>query len=195
MALKELFAGAIVAGAMSLSATDANAVTFSGILESDAEASTNVNRLTLSVDFDWTSVPVTSFVEFTVGSRFDLDLVGYEGGIRDVTGFTLDLLVDNGPDIRLTQQGLFCGAAENPIAGRCNLIGPAGGTNGNSFVSPTSTVFEELDAGSYRLGIFDSGSPVVGSASFEVAAVPLPAGLALLLGGLGVLGFASRRQA
>lgn len=195
MGIKSYLTGALVSGVMALVATSASAVTYSGINDSDAEATATVDGLVLSIDFDWVSAPVTSFVEFTIDTQFDLNLTNYVGGVSDVTGYTVDVLSDTDPAVRLTQQGRFCGGAAAPVSGDCDLVGVPGGTSSQTFVSPPALLFENLAAGSYRIGMYDSGSPQVGSLSFEVAAIPLPAGLALLLGGLGVLGFTARRKA
>lgn len=195
--LSKYVAGAAIVGAMAFSAGSASAVTFSGINDSDAEANATVLADRLVIDFDWDGTPVTSFVEFTIDTNFDLNLTNYVGGADDQTGFTVDVLNGLGLENRLTQQGGFCSSAEAPVAGNCNLVANPGANIENEFVSPLTTVFADLAAGSYRIGILDGNTPSQGALSFEAVGtvVPLPAGLVLFLSGLGVLGFVSRRKA
>lgn len=195
MNIKKYVSAAVVAGAVAFGAGGASALTFSDISTSDSVAATNLAPGSLEINFNWDSAPVTSFVEFTIDMAFDLNLTGYEGGQSDVTGYTVDFISGIEPDIRLTNQGDFCRDAAAPVASNCNLVGLPGGTSSLGFESPPALLFEGLAAGSYRIGMFDSGSPQVGSLSFQVAAVPLPAGIVLLLSGLGLLGVMSHRKA
>ena len=66
-------------------------------------------------------------------------------------------------------------------------------------VNPGGVLYDAGDgfAGASRwvVGIFDSGAPSSGSASFTISAVPLPASAWFLLAGVGAIAWRARRRA
>ena len=109
--------------------------------------------------------------------------------LQGASGYSLDLLGD--PDTRLTTEASACATAPSPVGGLCNLITTSSSSSENE-------LFALAAGSSYRLGFRETGEPNQGTAVFDVIAatpVPLPAGLVLILSGLGLLGFVSRRKA
>ena len=199
MELKKLFAGVMIAGAMALGAGSANAATFNEI-DSDASLGGSVDFFEVAptaaiATFDWDETPFNAFVEFSSNKTFDFFFLDYvaQGSQSAVSGFRLI-----GPDGDISAMDQSCGNAAVPVQGSCQLITGAANTGGaaDSTTKPSgSPLFSDLAAGNYTLGFFESADPAAGSVVFGVAAIPLPAGLVLMLGGLGILGFTARRKA
>lgn len=145
-----------------------------------------------TMTFSWTSTPyseVFTFDPFNGRFDFDLVLVDYSGTGSQQTGFFIDSALG-----RLTTNTTACNSSSVAIfSGGCNLIT---GTTPNG-----SVLFSDLAGGSYTFGVYDSATPVSGSLTFglikgdAIAPIPLPAGGALLLGALGLLGWRARRKA
>ncbi|GGW89254.1 PEP-CTERM sorting domain-containing protein [Alteromonas halophila] len=150
--------------------------------------------------FDWQGTPVTLSVLFTSNSQFSLSLDSFlsSGNASDVTGFTLDI-IDGTSFTRLTNDTTFCHSAQTAISGTnggCNLISLSGATGSNANVAyePGEMLFSWLDAGTYRLGIYDSSSPVQGTAAIGYSQVPAPASALLFVMGFGALALRRRSK-
>jgi len=200
MTRKKLFAGAMMAGAMAFSAGSASAVTFNEI-DSDSSLGGSVDFFEVApsaaiATFDWDETPFNAFVEFSSNKTFDFFFLDYlaDGSQSAVSGFRLI-----GPDGDISAMDQTCGNAALPVQGSCQLVTGALNSGGaaDSATKPDlgTPLFSDLAAGNYTLGFFESSDPASGSVVFGVTAIPLPAGLVLMLGGLGVLGFAARRKA
>ncbi len=218
MARSKFIAGTVVAGAMALSAGSASAITVldsSAVLQGAGAVNTSVVSLeTLRVDFNWTATSVTQFVDFTVTTLADLffddyvigdDAIGTDD-FDQTSSLTLDRLdiVSGVSTERLNTNQTSCDNAAAPIggAGGCQLITSetsVGGVTATASRPAMVPLFADLAAGSYRLGFHEANRPLTGTAAFavvsNVANVPLPAGIALFISGLGLLGFVSRRKA
>ena len=218
MALSKFIAGTVVVGAMALSAGSASAITLndgSGVLQGAGSVNTStLSPEILEVDFNWTATSVTQFVDFTVTTLADLFFDEYVNGddpistaiFNQSSSITLDRLDMVGGDLteRLNTNQATCANAAAPIGGvgGCQLITSetsVGGVTAMASRPSVAPLFADLAAGSYRLGFHEVNRPSSGTASFtvvsEVTNVPLPAGIALFLSGLGLLGFVSRRKA
>ena len=73
---------------------------------------------------------------------------------------------------------------------KCDSVNGLNGSAGN----PPPLSFAGLDAGTYRVGFFENGSPTNVQADFRVSAVPVPAAGFLLVGALGGLAALRRRK-
>ncbi len=199
MELKKLFAGVMIAGAMVFGAGSASAVTFNEI-DSDSSLGGSIDFIEAGQNaaiavFDWEATPYNAFVEFSSDKTFDFFFLDFlaDSSQSAVSGFRLV-----GPDGDVSNMDQSCNNANAPVQGSCQLVAPAGNSGGlaDSATKPGgSPLFTDLAAGNYTLGFFESGDPSSGSVVFGVAAIPLPAGLVLMLGGLGILGFTARRKA
>ena len=200
MALRKYLTGALVSGVLGLGATNAGAVTFSEI-DSEASLGGSVDFFEVPTNaalaiFDWEETAFNAFVEFSSNKTFDFFFLDYvvDGSASAVSAFRLI-----GPDGTISEMDQSCGNADAPVQGSCQLITAPGNSGGFTDIASTPSfttpLFTDLAAGTYTLGFFESIDPEAGNALFGVAAVPLPAGLALMLGGLGLLGFIARRKA
>lgn len=90
------------------------------------------------------------------------------------------------------------GEAFNSLYGNTqNIVSDGGGSFGTVGLSFLKDLMLQVDTVRfYAFGTipFDDGNANVTAAALEIAAVPLPAGLPLLLAGMGALGFAARRK-
>ncbi|ETX12851.1 hypothetical protein OCH239_15615 [Roseivivax halodurans JCM 10272] len=142
--------------------------------------------------------PYQGAFTFTSDSRFDLALGEVSGdyGEDDVSAFTLDRIMD-GSFERQNAANTCPNAGQ--LAGNCSYFSEVGSDEGNAAdaLKEGELLFSGLEAGEYSLGLIESASPANGSAGFDyrgVAAVPVPAGGLLLLGGLGAIGALRRRK-
>lgn len=185
------------AAALFCAASTANAAT---VTDSNINSGTGsvADSGDLSVTFSWTSTPFSAHADFASTSGFDLTLGSFasNGGNSDVTGVILDLLDSLGDVVqRFTNDTGFCAAAAGPVAGNCNLFAKTGATGGNADGALNAGDSLGLfDAGTYRLGVFDSATPDVATAIFDISAVPVPAALPLFLSALVGLGYMARRR-
>lgn len=169
-----------LAGALALGASTA------------AQAATMVTPTTngsFTLDFTWTGTAYSEEITKNIGFNFDLVLNTYTGSGSQKTGYYLD-----GPDgKRLTTSTSDCLGASwaRRGAGKCDVV-RASDTDG-------TVLFSNLGAGTYYFGVYDSSRPRAGTLAFDiknidVAAVPLPAGGALLLGAMGAFAALRRRK-
>lgn len=164
---------------------------------SDSSVATTLTPASITADFTWTEAPYSAWFSFSSTAIFDIIFASYvapSASASDVSGFVLDS-VDGGGATRLTNEEGACSGAPLPeVSGNCNFISATGSTSGNAAgaYKPGDTLISMQAPGSYRIGVYESGSPSSGSASFTIA-VPTPASLALMLVALIGLGV-SRRQ-
>ncbi len=195
---------ALALGLGAFTATGAQAITAvsTGVEQGELYVSARGSQDMHFINFDWTSAPVSGWVEFTIEGTGALEFDAfdvYDGVLSDVTGITLDY-ISGGVATRLSNDTSFCSAAAAPVGGNCNLIAQEGASGGSTGLAstPISMVFTDLVAGDYRFGIYDSSSPSNAIAGFilydNLGTVPLPAGGLLLLSGLGLIGAARRRK-
>lgn len=215
--ISKFVAGAFVAGTMAFGAGTASALTLtdnSGILQGVGSVNTSNDFTTIDVDFNWTATPSTQFLNFTITEVTDLFFTDYVSGdsivstlnFNQSSEISLDLLdaVNGVAASRLNETDTPCANATAPISGGCQLITSATSTGGSTgdadrpdWLTP---LFDNLAAGSYRLGFFESNQPLSGSASFaittapSVSAVPVPAALPLFGTGLAIMGFIGWRK-
>ncbi len=148
-----------------------------------------------TVNFSWSKAPGNTelqWVTFTTTNMFALHLteVDTNGGATDVSGYQLALV---GSPTPLTTNTGFC--AGLPGGSGCNLLAESGSTPTYSNVAfPGATLFANLAPGTYTLGVKEGGLPTVASVSFQISEVPVPAAGGLLVAGIGLLGFASKRR-
>lgn len=195
---------AFALGASSASAVTITAGAYGG--QNGTAAMTVTGGNVGTVDFSWTNTPASAYQYFTSASVFNLFLDSYlpaagTPAAVQTTGWVLKQLV-GGVWANLTTSTNNCAAAVAPVRGSCDHIATAAYSGsiaasqpGNQLSAGGQSLF---GAGTYLLGVYDSAQPVSATASFRVAAVPLPAtGLALIagLGGLAALGARRRRNA
>ncbi|MGB7404211.1 MAG: PEP-CTERM sorting domain-containing protein [Pacificimonas sp.] len=197
--MRNVLLGAAMSALLVAPASAAVIVDNSGATQGMATAAGD-GTSSLDVTFSWSDAPVTQFIEFTTDETFDILFASFatNGSTSDVTGLVVDFLDPVNGDTRLTTETSACGDAAGDVAGQCNFIAPAQGTSGNAAgaTKPGTTVFSNLASGSYRIGLFDSATPTIGTALFTISesavAVPAPGALGLL--GLGLLGLGLRRR-
>jgi len=147
----------------------------------------------------WTQTAFSAYFDFASDALFNLVLSGYtpSAANSNVSGFTLDWLDAPGGTSRLTNDTSFCSGATAVIAGTCDLItGTANsGSNASGAAKPGSFLFSSLQAGEYRLGVYESSSPDQGSATFSIAlSSPVPSPTPLLLMAASLAAFALRQR-
>lgn len=171
----------------------------SGVAHGDVVLGVNpVSSLVTEYTFDFSDNPSSQYVEFTTAQSFSVALVSFDDfrtGGSDVTGYILERVGGT----RLTTDTGFCGGALAFSGPECNLIADADATGGSTGLATKDaaspvTLFSDLAAGTWRLGIFDSNTPDPGQAVFRVSEVPVPAGALMLVSALGLWRAASGRR-
>lgn len=201
MTFKSFALAAVLAGA---SVVSAQAATIG--LEGQSQSS-KANAPTLAVvgnagiaSFSWFGTPSSSYLTFSVSSGFELFLDSYTN-LSDTpknlqtSGYVFKN-ISSTPAVTYTNQTSHCAGAVAPMGSQCNHFATAEYNGPLSVVRPNDSL-GTYAAGTYLLGVYDSSAPYSASATFRIAAVPLPAtGLALIagLGGLAALGARRRRQ-
>lgn len=152
------------------------------------------------VTASWTSTPFTSYIDFSIDTEFSLvfDSFVSSGSISDVSAYTLDLLdVPMGSPVgpRITDDTNFANSAVGVVSGDANLFAIPGATNALAS-TPGSTLLSALSPGSYRLGVYDSATPLNASAVFSIVAVPEPGAVVAwtLLSSVGLVTLGRRRR-
>ncbi len=196
--------GILAAGAMALAAGSSNAASITQDFISDGGVGTvemNIVNLEADIIFAWTSPEATQYVDFSVDRDFNLFFTDYDetnNFVRFVTNYSFDLLDEFRNSVQRFTTTSTCNQAAAPVFGLCDNIKAPGNTGGSAdnAVAPSDVlpVFADLEAGSYRIGIYERSGPTPGGATFAILAVPLPAGLVLILSGLGVIGLFGRRS-
>ncbi|MBV7257476.1 PEP-CTERM sorting domain-containing protein [Pacificimonas sp. WHA3] len=194
-------------GAMVLCAASAapaiSAITFDNVDITQGFGSVSASgggSSTGTVDIGWNGTPFGGYADFTADASFDVvfNMLTSNGSASDVSGFILEVLDSPSGNVvqRLTNDTNACANAAGELAGTCDFIAAAGANSGNAAGAdkPVTTLFSDLIAGSYRLGVFDSATPSNASAQFLVVEqVPAPGTIGLL--GLGLLMAAAARRA
>jgi hypothetical protein len=202
-----------VAGAIACSAGAASAVTVfddSGVIQGAGSVNLNNNFVIINLEFNWTETAFTGFLNFTTTEASEIFFVGYnDGGIvatgplDQISAITVDLLDGvNGLAVsRLNENDASCSTTVAPITGICQFVTSTtavGGSTGAADRSDMGVPLFGLAPGSYRIGFHEDELPSSGSASFKISTgttdIPLPASFALILSGLGFLGYASCRK-
>jgi len=167
---------AIIAAALALSPVTASALTVSGGPSVDRSAPAGVSTAAASVagttiDVDWFAAPGTGKTFARIYQTFSVD----RSFFLKLTSF-------------ISTNSLNSNFQFNLLPGEVNK----GGFVGLTQVGAPGTISGPLAAGTYTLLVNDA-SAGSGSATFTVAPVPLPAGLALLLTAMGGLVILRRR--
>ncbi|MEM6744775.1 MAG: hypothetical protein AAF676_13725 [Pseudomonadota bacterium] len=185
-----------------LAAVPAQAVTTIATITPGAGDTITVTDLSPTVTdytFDFTINPSSLYVDFMTSGSFDLLLIRYEDNVdggNDVTGY----LLDDGAT-RWTTDTAFCGDAAGFVGAGCNLIADYNANGANAAATKDTNpetpvlLLEDLAAGSYRLGIFDSATPTQGQAVLRVSEVPAPMAGLMLVSALGLWRVGSRKSA
>lgn len=191
---KSLAALALCAGLVASPAKAAIQANGSGI---PAGSGSIVTSSTGSIVFSWSSTPYAAFQDFTLSTLSELYLDAFvsNGSLADVTGWIVDVLDSPSGSVvsRLTNDTNFANSAPAPLTGNTNLFGLTGATNSLASQPDSMTPLLTLPPGSYRLGVYDSATPSMATASFrlsEVTVAPIPeaaSGLVWLVG-LGIVG-------
>jgi hypothetical protein len=158
-----------------------------------------------NIDFDWNSVVMLAYSEFTIDSSFKLTFQDYApesdlaGGENARSGFQIYAGSYGGtltPLLPLEPVGATpCGSDVNSNFGSTDCVLVTGaGNDGSTFVMPPATYDITSGAGTYVLMFSEGNQPDNGSAEFIISAVPLPAGGLLLLTALGGVAALRRKR-
>ena len=199
-AVGTLAAGA--AHAVTVAATEADDVTLSSNLS--IESNINGDQFTFSWDLsggDTGLDGLSAAVKFSIpgAAKISFDSYGNETGSTEQTGFVL-YQVGGGPNLTAEAPSGVTGGGVSLVNGKERIL------IGDSItsVNPGSVLYDGIDGGDaflpagggdWVVGIFDSGAPEAGSASFTISAVPLPASAWFLIAGVGAIAWRARRRA
>lgn len=197
-----ILGAALIAATISTGATGATVDPGSGVLEGTGTVVQTPLPSGQGIDFTWTSTPFTAIANFSTTSTFNLffDAFTSNGSTSDVTGLTLDILdAPNGTaTTRFTNDTNFCASAAGSVSGNCNLFTEVGSNSGNAAGAakpdPLTALLAGLGSGSYRLGVYDSGTPTNAVANFRIAEIPLPAAAWLFATAIGLFGASRLRK-
>ncbi len=198
--IKSLAAAVVIAAGTAMSAQSAT-------LDFIAEAAGNergvVDGTTITfdgLDVEFNSSHFAYFDDLSGGKPAGLGVCKVLTG-SDQCSPSNDDNITAGESVTLSFKGLavdfmatsFFDADHNSLAGSLDtlLIGVNGGPTASfSFADALTTTFSGIKSITFAFGGTDSDQFYVGGAT--ASKVPLPAGLPLLIGGLGILGFARR---
>ena len=143
-----------------------------------------------SITFSFIKPRVAAYQDFTTTGTTTIRLIDYiPDGLNVQSKFAIYF---NGTAIT---SGANCGSR---FAGSTrNSCATITGDDGKPGVAQAPLVFEGLEAGNYRIAIFNKKAPEVGGVQFgvsSVSAVPLPAGGLMLLSAFGAAAALRRRK-
>jgi hypothetical protein len=185
-------AGMVLAGAVGASAAvieyDVNtAVTSGGEVTEFPNAAPLVREFTFEEDGN--NGPFFGYLDIEVGRQFSLSLEDYQPSFSGAAQSFFSIL--NLDTNNFVTMASTCASTIAAIDGySCNPVNGDEGSAGN----PPPITFSALDAGKYRVSVFESGDPVTVQFDFRVSAVPLPAAGWLMIAGLGGLAALRRRK-
>ncbi|MEQ8847490.1 hypothetical protein [Botrimarina sp.] len=173
------------------------------ILDGDGTVSASSSG---SVTFNWIETPFAAYLEFTVTNPFDLFLDSFmvgstaSTGPNDISAVILDQLDGMGGSTRLTTDTNVANSAPGVLAGQANMFGEPGTVRSEGVVynaDSATPLLAGLAPGTYRLGVYDNGTPSMATAGFRIdeslAAVPEAASSLVWIAGLVLAGGATRR--
>lgn len=224
MALAKSVAAAALAMAFSLGATTVSALTITGgagtansffglnggpLVDGTTLATfpgypVDLGTGTNSVQFGWADpgpAAITStalvVIDFTTIGLKSLTFDGYfpDSAGTDVTG--LLFLKQTAPSVwtpLATASAPLVSDCDGPLPVPVTCTKIAGPSTTATDTAMPGLLYENLGAGTYRIGIYETSAPGFGLTSFTLAEVPLPASALLLVGAFGALGWRARRK-